>query len=99
MTKRRKSLTEILVNVALWAGLVVMWWNHRSGDSDRRMILMIGVGTIAMVNLAFFYYPRFGDPDYNADADDVDRFSWEMVVLQSVVFLALWILSSFLAPR
>src|SRR4029077_14036019 len=98
MKKRQRTL-EVLVNLSLFVGLLVVLWHHRSNDNEGLLILLIGLGVTALINLAVFYWPRFGDPDYDADADDVERFQWEMVVLRSFVFLALWILTSWLARR
>jgi ABC-type uncharacterized transport system permease subunit len=99
MKKHRITRVEVLVNCILFAGLFAFLWQHRSNDSERRLILLIGFGVIALINLKFFYWSRYGDPDFDADEDDVERFKWEMVILQSVVFLGLWILTSFLVPR
>jgi hypothetical protein len=69
MKKRQRTL-EVLVNLSLFVGLFVVLWHHRSNDNEGLLILLIGLGVTALINLAVFYWPRFGDPDYDADADD-----------------------------
>jgi hypothetical protein len=94
MRKRRRKLLEVVVNVCLFAGLLVAL-RHLLPSYDGRRLLLLGFGLIAMVNLVFFHLPRMVDPEDDSEADDVERFKLWVIVLWVFIYLVMWIMLAY----
>lgn len=94
MAKRRRVLAKVLLNLSLIVGLFAAVLQQKSDYIDQKRAVVIGLGVLAIINLAVFFRP--GDPDYDPDAEDVERSGLWVWVLCAFTMLALWILGYYL---